>query len=139
MLVAIERWKYPFPFRTRKSSTPSPMILPKGGKVGRCQLFFCLTKRRGSHDPRRFFFALRRFRRTLRSVAWAPRSALAPEPTNNPIPAERARPWTPVRRWSEIPAFFRKIRSAPTRKTPGSVISETYLKLPSKPCAAWLP
>ena len=54
MLVAIERWKYPFPFRTRKSSTPSPMILPKGGKVGRCQLFFCPQHGAPGHG-RRFF------------------------------------------------------------------------------------
>ena len=35
---------YPFPFRTRKSSAPAPMILPTGGKVGRRRLFlfsFC--------------------------------------------------------------------------------------------------
>lgn len=30
---------YPFPFRTRKSSAPAPMILPTGGKVGRRRLF----------------------------------------------------------------------------------------------------
>ena len=55
MLVAIERWKYPFPFRTRKSSTPSPMILPKGGKVGRCQLFFVHSTAPVTRAP--FFFA----------------------------------------------------------------------------------
>ncbi len=31
---------YPFPFRTRKSSSSVPMILLYGGKVGRCQLFY---------------------------------------------------------------------------------------------------
>ena len=30
---------YPFPFRTRKSSAPAPMVLPLGGRVGRRRLF----------------------------------------------------------------------------------------------------
>ena len=38
--VAIEGRIHPIPFRTRKLSSPSPMILPVGGKVGRCGLFF---------------------------------------------------------------------------------------------------
>ena len=47
---------YPFPFRTRKSSAPAPMILPIGGKVGRRRLFlfsFCAPPLEG------LFFALR--------------------------------------------------------------------------------
>ena len=40
MPVAIAERQYPFPFRTRKSSSPAPMILPCGGKVGSCRLFF---------------------------------------------------------------------------------------------------
>ena len=40
MLVAIVERKYPFPFRTRKSSSLTPMILPQGGKVGSCRTFF---------------------------------------------------------------------------------------------------
>lgn len=56
MLVAIERWKYPFPFRTRKSSTPSPMILPFGGKVGRCQLFFCTFQIPSDSSAGDFFY-----------------------------------------------------------------------------------
>ena len=32
MPVAMARWQYPFPFRTRKSSTSAPMILLKAGK-----------------------------------------------------------------------------------------------------------
>ena len=37
--------KYPFPFRTRKSSAPAPMILPTGGKVGRRRLFLFFSMR----------------------------------------------------------------------------------------------
>ena len=29
-----------FPFRTEKLSSTAPMVLPHGGRVGRCQLFF---------------------------------------------------------------------------------------------------
>ena len=44
LLAAMAGRIYPFPFRTRKSSAPAPMILPIGGKVGRRRLFlfsFC--------------------------------------------------------------------------------------------------
>ena len=32
-----------FPFRTEKLSSSAPMVLPHGGRVGRCQLFFSLN------------------------------------------------------------------------------------------------
>ena len=38
-LVVLERWQYPFPSRTRKSSSLTPMILLQSGKVGSCQAF----------------------------------------------------------------------------------------------------
>ena len=38
MPAAMAGRTYPFPFRTRKSSAPAPMILPTGGKVGRRRL-----------------------------------------------------------------------------------------------------
>ena len=41
MPVAIVERQYPFPFRTRKSSSLTPMILLNCGKVGSCQAFFC--------------------------------------------------------------------------------------------------
>ena len=43
--VVIERWQYPFPSRTRKSSTSSPMVLYGSlyGRVGRCRDILCYT------------------------------------------------------------------------------------------------
>ena len=38
-MVVIEKRIHPFPFRTRKLSSPSPMILRRSGKVGRRQIF----------------------------------------------------------------------------------------------------
>ncbi len=40
MPAAMAVRQYPFPFRTRKSSSLAPMILGSPGKVGSCQLFF---------------------------------------------------------------------------------------------------
>ena len=42
-LVTIAEWKYPFPSRTRKSSTLAPMILLYCGKVGSRQVFFLFS------------------------------------------------------------------------------------------------
>ena len=39
MPVAIVERQYPFPYRTRKSSSLTPMILHFCGKVGSCRLF----------------------------------------------------------------------------------------------------
>ena len=58
--VAIEGRIHPIPFRTRKLSSPSPMILPVGGKVGRCGLFFAHFIRPYSG---RIFFCLNDFPR----------------------------------------------------------------------------
>ena len=44
-LVTIAEWKYPFPSRTRKSSTLAPMILLNCGKVGSRQVFFYFPAR----------------------------------------------------------------------------------------------
>ena len=52
--------KYPFPYRTRKSSSLTPMILPFGGKVGSCQAFFCpeaCTAGRGANEADGIYFA----------------------------------------------------------------------------------
>ena len=38
--VTIAEGPHPFPFRTRKLSPPAPMVLPFGGRVGRCRAFF---------------------------------------------------------------------------------------------------
>ena len=37
LLVAIARRLHLFPFRTEKLSSLAPMVLPLGGRVGRCQ------------------------------------------------------------------------------------------------------
>ena len=42
-LVTMAQGFHPFPSRTRKLSPAAPMVLPlDGGRVGRCQAFFCL-------------------------------------------------------------------------------------------------
>ncbi len=42
-LVTMAQGNHPFPSRTRKLSPAAPMVLPlDGGRVGRCQAFFCL-------------------------------------------------------------------------------------------------
>ena len=51
-LVTIVEGPHPFPFRTRKLSPPTPMVLPFGGRVGRRQVFLfsrpAMPKVRGS-------------------------------------------------------------------------------------------
>ena len=44
MPVAIVERQYPFPYRTRKSSSLTPMILHFCGKVGSCRLFYFNSK-----------------------------------------------------------------------------------------------
>ena len=39
--MTIAKVFHPFPFRTRKLSPFAPMVLPYGGRVGRCQAFLC--------------------------------------------------------------------------------------------------
>src|SRR6056297_3579508 len=39
-LVTKAEGNHPFPCRTRKLSPPAPMVLPFGGRVGRCQAIF---------------------------------------------------------------------------------------------------
>ena len=50
-LVTTAEGKYPFPFRTRKSSPPAPMVLPSGGRVGRRQTFFVSAGVLGDKKP----------------------------------------------------------------------------------------
>ncbi len=56
--VVIERWQYPFPSRTRKSSTSSPMVLYGSlyGRVGRCRDIFAILTTKASLGSRGGFF-----------------------------------------------------------------------------------